>query len=115
MKRRDVQFFGSKLADTIIHLSNLFCARTFGKYVNSGWDGSISYARYAWHGREWIFPLGHVETVFGSNVAVLPPRNKLMEDMDDAELAVEFRRRQTRMYECIRLQEERALKRRWAE
>jgi len=45
-------------------LKILYClgmARTFGKYVNSGWDGTINYARYEWRGREWIIPTGPVE------------------------------------------------------
>lgn len=39
----------------------LIMARTFGRYVSSGWNGHCEYARYEWRGREWMFPLAPVD------------------------------------------------------
>lgn len=52
--------FIRKLGRTIAMLSRLFMARMFGEYQHSGWNGSISYARYSWHGKDWIIPTSAV-------------------------------------------------------
>lgn len=46
--------FAKKLYSTIRIVTNLALARTFGKYIHSGWDGTTEYARYKWRGKEWI-------------------------------------------------------------
>lgn len=46
-----------KLLKTIKIAATLAMARTFGRYVNSGWNGDFEYARYAWRGQEWCIPL----------------------------------------------------------
>lgn len=38
----------------------LACARTFGEYEHSGWNGDFEYARYKWRGKSWIIPTGPV-------------------------------------------------------
>lgn len=45
--------FLKKLYKTICITANLAMARTFGKYVYSGWDGDTAYARYTWRGKDW--------------------------------------------------------------
>ena len=52
--------FIKKLIKTIKLLSTLFCARMFGKYIHSGWNGEFEYARYHWRGKEWIIPISPV-------------------------------------------------------
>lgn len=53
-----------KLGRTVRMLWMLGCARMLGKYVHSGWDGSVEYARYRWRGREWIIPTTEVQTQY---------------------------------------------------
>jgi hypothetical protein len=35
----------------------LIMARTFGRYIHSGWNGEFEYAKYEWRGHEWCVPL----------------------------------------------------------
>lgn len=53
-----------KFLRTLRILWCLGCARTFGEYVHSGWDGFTHSARYKWRGREWIIPTSPVEGEF---------------------------------------------------
>ena len=46
-----------KLLNTLRIALTLILARTFGKYINSGWNGDFEYARYEWRGQEWCIPL----------------------------------------------------------
>jgi len=41
--------------------STLVMARTFGQYVNSGWNGEFEYSKYIWRGNAWIIPLTPVQ------------------------------------------------------
>lgn len=50
-----------KLLKTLKIAFTLVLARTFGKYIHSGWDGLSEYALYEWRGQEWAFPLGPSE------------------------------------------------------
>lgn len=50
-----------KLLDTLRLLARLGAARMLGRYVHSGWNGEIPFARYEWRGREWIIPTGPVD------------------------------------------------------
>jgi hypothetical protein len=50
-----------KLDRTLRMLGCLFMARMFGKYEHSGWNETISYARYRWRGVSWIIPTSCVE------------------------------------------------------
>ena len=45
-----------KLGSTLRLAGTLICARTFGQYEISVWNGEFSYARYTWRGRSWAFP-----------------------------------------------------------
>jgi hypothetical protein len=46
------KFFGTlRIAGLVI------LARTFGRYVNSGWDGCDEYAQYEWGGQEHRIPM----------------------------------------------------------
>lgn len=45
-----------KLRSTLWVLSQLFLARTFGKYRHSVYADGVSYARYHWRGHDWAFP-----------------------------------------------------------
>lgn len=49
-----------KLGRTTCVLFQLGCARMLGRYIHSGWDGSMEYTRYYWRGRDWIIPTGPV-------------------------------------------------------
>lgn len=53
--------FIRKLGRTVLILSCLFCARMFGQYQHSGFDGTIEFARYRWRGVDWIIPTGCAE------------------------------------------------------
>lgn len=46
-----------KLVHTLKIVSTLILARTFGQYINSGWNGEFDYVRYRWRGRDWCIPL----------------------------------------------------------
>ena len=50
-----------KLLKTLRIASTLMLARTFGRYVHSGYNGKFEYAQYEWRGREWVFPLTPIE------------------------------------------------------
>lgn len=58
-----MRHFLHKLTGTLAMLFCLFMARMFGEYRNSGWDGVITYARYTWRGKEWIFPTSAVDEI----------------------------------------------------
>jgi hypothetical protein len=47
-----------KFANTLRLCASLLMARTFGRYLHSGWNGDVEYARYEWRGREWVIPTG---------------------------------------------------------
>jgi len=51
-----MKHFLKKLCSTVRILACLGLARTFGQYEHSGWDGTISFARYRWHGQSWVIP-----------------------------------------------------------
>ena len=46
-----------KLFNTIGVCFTLFLARTFGTYIESGWNGIHDYAIYKWRGKSYTFPL----------------------------------------------------------
>lgn len=50
-----------KLTQTLKIAATLVLARTFGRYIHSGWNGDFEYAKYKWRGREWCVPLTHAE------------------------------------------------------
>ena len=54
-------FFLTKLASTIHILFTLGCARTFGQYIHSGWNGEFAFCRYEWRGKEWVIPTSPAE------------------------------------------------------
>jgi len=56
-----MRHFLHKLKGTLALLLCFFMARMFGEYRHSGWDGAIHYARYSWHGYDWIIPTSPVE------------------------------------------------------
>jgi len=45
-----------KLWDTLSICARIICARHFGQYRHSGWNGQNSYARYAWCGHDYYIP-----------------------------------------------------------
>ena len=45
-----------KLGCTLRLATTLILARTFGRYIHSGWDGRHDYAKYEWRGRYWYIP-----------------------------------------------------------
>lgn len=54
--------FTRKLIKTIRLLYTLFCARMFGQYIHSGWNGDFEYAQYKWRGKEWVTPTEPIDT-----------------------------------------------------
>lgn len=50
-----------KLISTTKIVATLFCARTFGKYRHSGWNGECEYAVYGWRGHDWLIPTSPIE------------------------------------------------------
>lgn len=46
-----------KFALTLKIAFTLIMARTFGRYIISGWNGEFEYAKYEWRGHEWCVPL----------------------------------------------------------
>ena len=59
---RDVIHYLRKLRGTLAILARLGAARMRGRYIHSGWNGEIPFARYEWRGREWIIPTGPVDS-----------------------------------------------------
>ena len=51
----------SKFWHTLRLAGCMIMARTFGEYVNSGWNGDVDFAVYRWRGRCWFIPLGAME------------------------------------------------------
>ena len=47
-----------KFFQTLRIAATLVMARTFGRYVHSGWDGYHDFSKYEWRGRVWHVPLG---------------------------------------------------------
>lgn len=47
----------TKFISTLRIAYTLIMARTFGRYIISGWAGDFEYARYEWRGQEWCIPL----------------------------------------------------------
>lgn len=45
-----------KLGGTLAICWRILMARTFGKYINSGWDGICEYAEYQWRGHRVRIP-----------------------------------------------------------
>jgi len=45
-----------KFINTLSLAATLIAARTFGRYVHSGWNGDHEYAKYEWRGRFWRIP-----------------------------------------------------------
>lgn len=60
-RQGDIAHFCKKLVRVTRTLCCLFAAQMFGRYIHSGWNCEISFARYEWRGREWIIPTGPVE------------------------------------------------------
>ncbi len=54
-----------KALSTVRLMMSMGLARTFGEYVNSGWNGDFEYHRYRWRGEEWVIPSGPVKTLEG--------------------------------------------------
>ena len=46
-----------KLISTLRIAATLIAARTFGRYIHSGWNGVHEYSRYKWRGKVWTIPL----------------------------------------------------------
>jgi len=53
-----------KLLQTLKIALTLVLARTFGRYLYSGWNGDFDYAKYEWRGKVWCFPISPVERQF---------------------------------------------------
>jgi len=51
----------SKLWHTLKMCACMAMARTYGEYINSGWDGQCDFSVYLWRGRYWFIPLGPME------------------------------------------------------
>ncbi len=41
--------------------TTLIMARTFGRYLHSGWNGIHNFAKYEWRGEVWYFPTSPAE------------------------------------------------------
>lgn len=50
-----------KLLSTTRICFTLFCARTFGAYQHTVWNGEFEYARYRWRGHDWAVPTSAIE------------------------------------------------------
>jgi hypothetical protein len=56
----------------------LVMARTFGRYIHSGWNGDFEYARYGWRGQEWCIPMAPYDENWEAHAAAVNARDQLM-------------------------------------
>ena len=56
----NLMFHAEKLGRTLRLAFTLVMARTFGRYIHSGWNGQHNYASYEWRGRVWLIPTSPV-------------------------------------------------------
>jgi hypothetical protein len=50
----------TKVLSTARICATLFMARTFGRYMFSGWNGDCDFAVYRWRGENWMIPTGPI-------------------------------------------------------
>jgi hypothetical protein len=58
---REIDHKVRKLFNTLRLAYLLVCARTFGQYMHSGFNGEVAYARYRWRGEEWFIPTESID------------------------------------------------------
>lgn len=46
-----------KICRTIRGCFEIFCARIFGQYRETGWNGKTDYHLYTWRGRDYYIPV----------------------------------------------------------